>query len=47
MVLRSLFFGPCSPVDEGFIWFETSTKAWYDHLMTYLLDRGFKRGYAD
>ena len=32
---------------KAFYGLKQSPKAWYDRLTHYLLDRGFKRGYAD
>ena len=34
-------------VEESPLWFETSSRAWYDRLTAYLIEHGFKRGFVD
>ena len=34
-------------VEESPLWFETSSRAWYDRLTAYLIKHGFERGFVD
>ena len=44
---KTLTSRPCLRLKEALYRLKQAPRAWYDHLTTYLLDHGFKRGQAN